>query len=371
LELTYQCRDGGVCWRASRDANGEGERRSPLAERVIRYREECMLTIKNLARIGAVFALSALTLPIALPSKALAQAWPQRTVKFIVPLGAGSGVDIGSRLLADRLSKKWNQSVVVENQPGGDGIVAITNYLNAKDNHVLLMSPASTFTAHPYQKEKLPYDPSDMIPIARVSNTIVTYSVPATSTIKTVPELFTYAKANPGKVNWASATGMLDFVLSGYLKGAGISFQSVPYRNPVQARVDLAEGRIQFMIAAYAIVQSLVDGGKVRVIAITNKTRAPNLPNVQTTTDAGFPQLATDGLVGLFGTKDMPNDLRNRIAADLKSVAAADPAINAALSKSGQLPNFGSPAEFTAAIAEQRAQAASVAKVLGLKAAGQ
>ncbi len=325
--------------------------------------------IRTFGRLGAVLALFALALPTAASSPAQAQAWPQRTVKFIVPLGPGSGVDIGSRLLADRLSKKWNQSVVVENQPGGDGIVAITNYLTANDPHTLLMSPASTFTAHPYQKEKLPYKPDDIIPIARVSNTIVTYSVPASSPIKTVPELFAFAKANPGKINWASATGMLDFVLSGYLKSAGLEFQSVPYRNPVQARVDLAEGRIQFMIAAYAIVQSLVDGGKVRIIAITNKSRAPVLPNVPTTTEAGYPQLATDGLVGLFGIKDMSSDLRNRIAADIKDVMTADPSIGAALTKSGQVPNFGTPAEFTAAINEQRAQAAAVAKVLGLKAA--
>lgn len=325
--------------------------------------------IATFGRLGAVLALFALTLPTALSTPALAQAWPQRTVKFIVPLGPGSGVDIGARLLADRLSKKWNQSVVVENQPGGDGIVAITNYLTANDPHTLLMSPASTFTAHPYQRDKLPYKPDDIIPIARVSNTVVTYSVPASSPIKTVAELFAFAKANPGKINWASATGMLDFVLSGYLKEAGLEFQSVPYRNPVQARVDLAEGRIQFMIAAYAIVQSLVEGGKVRVIAITNKTRAPMLPNVPTTTEAGYPQLATDGLVGLFGIKDMSSDLRNRIATDIRDVMTADPAIGEALTKSGQVPNFGMPAEFTAAINEQRAQAATVAKVLGLKAA--
>lgn len=325
--------------------------------------------MKNFARIAAAtIALSALVLPTMLPTTAQAQGWPTKTVKFIVPLGPGSGVDIGARLLADGLAKKWGQSVVVENQPGGDGIIAINAMLNANDSHVLLMAPASSFTAHPYQKEKLPYNPNDMIPIARVSNTIVSYSVPASSSVKTVSELFADAKANPGKINWASATGMLDFVLSGYLKSAGLEFQSVPYRNPVQARVDLAEGRIHFMIAAYAIVQALVDGGKVRVIAITNKARAPVLPNVPTTTEAGYPQLATDGLVGLFSTKDMPVELRNRIAADVKDVATTDAKIGETLAKSGQLLNLGTPAEFTAAIDEQKAQAAQTAKILGIKA---
>ncbi len=329
-----------------------------------------MFTMKSLARTSAaVFALSLLTLPNVLPTSAQAQGWPTRTVKFVVPLGGGSGVDAGARMFGERLSKKWGQPVVIENMPGGDGIVAITNYLTSNDTHVLLMAPASTFTAHPYQKDNLPYNPNDMIPIVRVSNTIVTYSVPASSNIKTVAELFSRAKAEPGKLNMASATGMLDFVLSGYLKSANLKLESVSYRNPVQARVDLAEGRIDFMIAAFAIVQSLVEAGKVRIIAITNKGRAPILPNVPTTTEAGFPQLATDGLVGLFTTKDMPNDLRNRIAADIKEVAIADPTIGERLAKSGQLLNLGGPAEFGAAIEEQKAQAAPAAKILGVKAA--
>ena len=322
-----------------------------------------MFKMKDFARVGAaVFTLCAL----ALPAPAQAQNWPTRTVKFIVPLGPGSGVDIGSRLFADRLSKKWGQPVVVENQPGGDGIVAISAFLAANDNHVLLMSPASSFTAHPFQHDKLPYNPSDLTPVARVSNTVVSYSVPTSSNINTVPELFARAKAEPGKINWASATGMLDFVLSGYLKGAGIEFTRVPYRNPVQAATDLGEGRIEFMIAAIAIVRPQVLAGKVKMIAVTNKARAPVAPNVPTTTEAGYPQLATDGLVGLFATKDLPNDVRNRIAADIKEVAA-DPLIGERLVTTGQVLNPGTPAEFGAAVEEQRAQAAAVGKILGIK----
>ncbi len=324
-----------------------------------------MFKMKNLARVGAaVVALSALLLPASVQ----AQSWPTRSVKFIVTLGPGSGVDIGSRLFADRLSKKWGQSVVVENQPGGDGIVAISAFLTANDSHVLLMAPASSFTAHPYQHDKLPYNPNDMIPIARVSNTIVGYSVPVTSNINTVPELFARAKADPGKINWAGATGMLDFVLLGYLKGAGIEFTRVPYRNPVQAATDLAEGRINFYIGALAIVRPHLEAGKVRMIAVTGKARAPAYPNVPTTTEAGYPQLATEGLVGLFSTKELPADIRNRIAADIKEVAS-DPLISERLGATGQVLNPGTPAEFSAAIAEQRAQAAAVGKILGIKAA--
>src|SRR5881392_1889814 len=88
---------------------------------------------------------------------ALGQSWPQRTVKFLLPLGPGAGVDIGTRLLGDRLSARWGQPVVVENRPGGDGIVAITSFLSARDDHILLASPTSSFTAHPYLHDNLPY----------------------------------------------------------------------------------------------------------------------------------------------------------------------------------------------------------------------
>ena len=109
---------------------------------------------------------------------AAAADWPTRPVRFIVTLGAGSGADIGARLFADRLSQRWGQPVVVENRPGGDGIVAINAFVSAHDDHVLLFSPTASFTAHPFLHDRLPYKPSDLDPIARVSNTVIAIAVP-------------------------------------------------------------------------------------------------------------------------------------------------------------------------------------------------
>ena len=153
------------------------------------------------------------------------------------------------------------------------------------------------------------------------------------------------------------------------MKTAGLEFTRVPYRNPVQPATDLAEGRIQFYIGAYAIVRPHMEAGKVKALAVTNKARAPVLPDVPTTTEAGYPQLATDGLVGLFSTKELSADLRNKIAADVKEVVMSDPVIGERLAISGQVMNIGNSAEFAASIDEQKAQAAAVAKVLGLKTA--
>ena len=262
------------------------------------------------------------------PALAQAQNWPTRNVRLILPLGPGSGVDIGSRLIADKLSQKWGKPVVVENRPGGDAIVAISAFTQANDDHVLLMAPTSTFTAHPFLHEKLPYDVKDLVPIVRVSNTVVAVGVPASLGINSVDDLLKRAKAEPGKLNMASATGANDFVATGFLKTSGADVARVPYRDTVQAINDLAEGRIQLYVAAYAIMRPQVQAGKVKVIAITNSERAPMLADVPTAKEAGHPALAIDGLIGLFGPKDMPKALRDQIAADVMA-AASDPEVKA------------------------------------------
>jgi tripartite-type tricarboxylate transporter receptor subunit TctC len=295
------------------------------------------------------------------------QAWPQRTVKFLLPLGPGSGVDIGTRLLADRLSARWGQPVVVENRPGGDAIVAISAFVNAHDDHLLLATPTSSFTAHPYLHENLPYKPSDLLPIARVSNTLISIAAPAILNAGSLAELVALARAQPGKLNWAGVTGALDFLFAGFLKSAGLTMTKVPYRNPVEAANDLAEGRVQVYQSALAIVRPQLQAGKVKLLAVTNSVRAPGAPAVPTAKEAGYPELTLDGLVGFFGPPDMPMALRERIAADVRAVVAADPIIGTRLADTGQILNVGGPAEFGAATDEQRAKIAAIAKDLGTK----
>ena len=307
----------------------------------------------------ALFAVAAVTLMASAETK-----WPTRPVRFILTLGAGSGSDIGARLLADRLSQRWGQPVVVENRPGGDAIVAINAFVTAHDDHVLLFSPSSSFTAHPYLHDNLPYQPSDLVPITRVSNTIITISVPAGLNVASLKELAAMARAEPGKLNWAGVTGALDFVFAGWLKQEGLNINKVPYRNPVDAANDLAEGRVQVYEAALAIVRPQLESGKIKLLAVTNSVRAPTQPNLPTVAEAGYPALTIDGLVGLFGPTGMPLDLRQRITADIRAVV--DPTIEDRLTITGQLTNIGGPEEFGKSIDEQRAKIAAFAKQLGI-----
>lgn len=322
----------------------------------MRNRLRCVLIL------AAVLALVTAATPA--PAQTQAPTWPQRPVRFLVTLGPGSGIDIGTRLLADRLSARWGQPVVVENRPGGDGLVAIGAMIAAHDDHVLLASPTSSFTAHPFVYKNVPYKPEDLQPIARVSNTIIVMAVPADLPVKSLADLVALARAQPGKLNWAGTTGAIDFLVAGFLRKADLNLSKVPYRNQVEAANDLAAGRIQLNETAYAIVRPQLQAGKIKLLAVTNSVRAPVLPDVPTVTEAGYPDLALDGLVGFFGPPEMPLALRERIAADVKEVGA-DPAITTRLMDTGQLPNLSGPAEFHAAIELQRARVAAAAKELG------
>lgn len=294
--------------------------------------------------------------------------WPTRTVHFIVTLGPGSGTDIGGRLLADRLTRKWGQSVVIENRPGGDGIVGINAFVSAHDDHTLLFSPSSAFTAHPFLHDNLPYKPEDLAPIARVSNTFTGITVPIASPVNSMRELQALLRARPGELNWAGVTGANSFMFEAWLQSNKLDMRKVPYRNAVEAAKDLAENRVQFFESAVAISQPQIEAGKIKLLAVLNTIRTPAYPDIPTVAEAGAPALTIDGLVGLFGPPSMPMQLRERIAADIKEIMENDAIIKDRLTKTGQLFNPGGPAEFGASIEHQRATVAAAAQALGMKA---
>ena len=310
----------------------------------------------------------ALLLLLVLVPPSMGQTWPQRPVKFIVTLGPGSGVDFGTRLLGDRLSKRWGQPVVIENRPGGDAIVAVTAVTSANDDHVLLASPTSALTAHPYILQQMPYQDSDLLPIARGWNTVIVIAVPTSMDVKTMRDLVAMTHANPGKLNWAGTTGATDFLFAGFLKKNNLDMARVPYRNPQDAANDVATGRIQVTEASLATLRPQLQAGKIKMLASTNSVRPPTHPEVPTVTEAGYPELTLDGLVGFFGPQGMSLALRERIAADMRDVVQESDFVEK-LSVTGQIANAGGPAEFAAAIKEQRERLAVAAKELGLKTA--
>ena len=287
-------------------------------------------------------------------------------MRFIVGLGPGSAQDIAARLFGDQLSKRWGQPVVIENKPGADGIVAINAFTGAHDPHTLLFAASGTFTAHPTQYAKLPYDPSDLVPLARVSSTIIAVSVPTALNVNTLDELVALARKEPGKLNLVPTPGTTEITFDNFLKTSGVTMTKIPYSDVTKALADLAENRVQVMVSGIAIVKSQVETGKVKLLAITNLKRAAAVPDLPTGTEAGYPALALDGLIGLFGPKNLPPGTAERIAADVQAVAA-DPSIGPRLAATGQQLDPGGTAEFAAAVDAQRKSIAATAKALGIK----
>ena len=295
-----------------------------------------------------------------------AQTYPTRAVRFIIPFGPASASDITARLFADRLTARWGKPVVVENRPGGDGLVAIGAFTGANDDHTLLFGPAGTFAVHPYEYKKLPYDADrDLLPISNVSTIILAFSTPESLKLGSIGDFVALARANPGTLNAAASSGNSDFLLFGFLKSSGLQVAKVPYRDILQAPNDLAEGRIQALMTSLAVVRPQMQAGRVKVLAVTSHGRAPTAPEIPTVVEAGYPSLQLESVMGLFGPRGMPADLRERVAADLASVL--DPVMRDRLEATGQIVNLRGPAEFAAAIADQRAKLATIAKVLGIK----
>lgn len=311
--------------------------------------------------------LGTLALATALASTAAAQSWPQRQVRMILPFGPGSGTDISARLLQERLATVWKHPIVIENRPGGDGLVAIGAFVNAADDHVLLYASSASFIAHPYQHEKLPYDPArDLEPIARVTDTVLSIGVPTATGIASLADFVARAKAEPGKLNAAGAPGLPEFAMMAFIKQRGLDVARVPYRDIVQAGTDLGEGRLQFLSSSLAIAAPHVAAGKVRIIAVAGSESSSLAPGVPSTLAAGFPELGVETTVGLYGPRGMPLALRERIGADVVA-AASDPAVGQRLAPTGQAMRVGGPDALTKALVGQAERAAEIAKVLGME----
>ncbi|HUI95807.1 MAG TPA: tripartite tricarboxylate transporter substrate binding protein [Xanthobacteraceae bacterium] len=318
-----------------------------------------------LLRLRIVIAMAA-TLACAASSVA-AQDWPQRPVRLILPLGAGSATDVTARLFADRLKDRWGRPVVVENRPGPDGIVAVSAFVAAHDEHTLLFSIGGPVTINPVAHLTLPYDPErDLVPIASASDSFLAIAVNPALGMGSVDELIAHARAAPGKLSWAATPGLPQFVFAGFAKAAGLDMVQVSYRDFSPAFQDLVEGRIQVIATALLPLLPFAREGKIKLLVVTNRERSPAAPGLATAREIGHPELAADGFQGFFGWRDMPESLRERIAADVRTVGEDD-ALKQKLTVLGQAVRTGTPKDFVAMIETQRAQIAAIARAIGLQ----
>src|SRR4051812_42868494 len=258
--------------------------------------------------------------------------FPTKPVRLIVPFPAGSATDTIGRILAVPVSQALGQPVIVENKAGADGAIAAAEVAKATpDGYTLLMATNSPMSAVPAMKKVPPYDPvADFTPITDVGRytffIVVHPSVPGT----TLKELIDYARANPGKLNYATGntTGIVSTAFFASL--AGIEMVHVPYKGEPQAITDLIAGRVQLMFSSSGTTLPHIREGRLRAIVTTLPTRSPSLPEVPTIAEAGMPQFSITSWAGLFAPAKMPRDLVERLNKEFH-VAMARPEVHSAL----------------------------------------
>jgi tripartite-type tricarboxylate transporter receptor subunit TctC len=315
---------------------------------------------------AALFASLAVAPLSAAMSPLQAEPWPQRSVRIIMTQPSGTGADLAARLFAERLAQRWGKPVVVENRPGADGMAGVTAFAAIRDDHTLLFSVSAPFSVQPVIQEKLAYDPEqDAVPISMASDILLAVAVSESLKLNSLADLVRYARANPGKLNWTAGPGLPRYVFGAFASRAGLDVTYVAYREVAPMLQDLSAGRLQAIIHGLSVIRPQVQAGHVRLLAVTNRARATIAPDAPTAAEDGFPELAMDGFCGFFGWRGISDDLRDRIAADIRAVAA-DPDIAARLLPTGQIVRTSTPAEFADALAAQRGRTANIVRAGGL-----
>jgi len=311
--------------------------------------------------------LSMLIMALALP--ALAQGWPNRPVRIVVPFGPGGPADIYARMVGQELSEVLKQQFVVENKAGAGGTIGGDIVAKAPpDGHTLLMM-SSTFTTNETLMPNKPYMLlRDLVPVAPVNSSdlvmVVSPSVPA----KTIQEFIALAKAQPGKLAYASAGPGTPYHLAGELfkTMTGTDLLHVPHKNSGEARNDVMGGHVQMMFDAVTSMKGIIEGGQVRALATTGLTRSTVLPNLPTVDESGVKGYEATIWLGIMAPKGTPKEIVDRLNAEIVKIIDK-PAIKEAWAKQGAVPMTMTPDAFGEFLKGDIAKWAKVIDKAGLK----
>lgn len=309
--------------------------------------------MKFVHHLAALVGVALLSQPV------LAQDYPTRPIRFVVPAAAGGPTEITTRLIADKMSATLGQPVIVEARPGGGGNIGADAVAKAApDGYTILMATIGTHAINQTLYKKLTYDPvKDFTPVSQVVQYPLVLVVNPEVQAKSVKELIDYAKANPGKLNRASGGNGTSMHLSGelFVHQAGVNMPHVPYKGSAPALNDLIGNHVQVMFDSLITALPLVQAGKLRALAVTGEKRSPVTPELPTVSEAGVKGYNAQGWIGVVAPANTPAPIIDKLQ---KAIAAAlnDPEVKSKLTAQAAEVVASTPAEFAAFIKRETAK---------------
>jgi len=279
------------------------------------------------AALFAASIVSVTSMAFAASAAHAADSYPTKPIRLVVGYAAGGGNDILARLIGGKLAEALDQSVVIENRPGANGELA-ADYVKhaAPDGYTLLVGTSGIMTVSPVINKKLTYAPvRDFTAIAMIASFPLVLVVDPATPVRTVQDLVRYAKDNPGKANYSEPSVAFQVVVEQLKLKTGMPMQYIPYKSSAESITAVISGATLMTLIDAGPAVGAIKGGQVRALAITSAARSPELPDVPTIAEAGFPELATSFWNGLFGPAGIPAPIARRLEAELvRAVKLAD-----------------------------------------------
>lgn len=274
--------------------------------------------------------------PIASYAQAQDSNYPNKPVRIVIPLAAGSAGETFTRFFAEKLSKALGQPFIVDNAPGGNGIIAAMAVKNAPaDGYTILQGTGFLMSINPVTIKDLPYDPiKDFKPVSGILKAMVMITVPVGSSIQTLAELIATAKKAKDPLNAGTYSPSYQLAMAWFASLAGIKFNNIPYKGASQMAMDVVSGQLDVGVSDVAGQASLVRSGKLRALAVSGDDRHPDFPNVPTFRESGFQDFVTYTWASLFVRTETPDSIVEKLWGAMEKTFASQEAVDA-VSKSG------------------------------------
>ncbi len=302
---------------------------------------------------------------------ALAQTYPTKPVRMIVPFPPGGATDLLARVVAQKLSESLGHQVVVDNRPGAGGTIGSRLMLDAQpDGYTILTSTVSTHAIGPHLYAKPPYDPmKDFAAITELSSTPTVLMVSGTLPAASLKDFIALAKARAGQLNYGSSGVGTQFHLSGELLKlqTGINMTHIPYKGTALVYPDLFSGQVSMLFDTLSVAIPFIKAGRVKALGVTGTQRTPALPDVPTIAEAGVPGFYAGLWLGMWGPAKLPRDITERLSADAAKLLKL-PDVKERLASQGMEPIGNTPAQFAEFVRKENETWSKVVKAAGVKA---